>query len=121
MTQEIHIAFKNTASQQKVAIVPIASPTHPVFHVLRTVCRRYGFRALHQRKRTALLQSDTGILVWAMWCGEQSVDAVSNWTREGGHLGSHPAAARAKQVIHDSCSVIKRQKLSRFVYGLLRV
>ena len=37
-----------------------ALPTHPVFHVPRIVCRRFGFRALHQCKRTALHQSDTG-------------------------------------------------------------
>ena len=37
-----------------------ALPSHPVFHVPRIVCRRLGFRTLHQCQRTALLQSDTG-------------------------------------------------------------
>ena len=36
----------------------LAMPT-PVFHALRTVCRRFGFRALHQCQTTALLQPDT--------------------------------------------------------------
>ena len=34
-------------------------PPRPVFHVPCIVCRRFGFRALHQCWRTALLQSDT--------------------------------------------------------------
>ena len=81
LTREICIAFKNAA------------------HVPRTVCRRFGFRALHQCKRTALLQS---------------VPAVSDWTREGGHFGSHLASARAKQVVLDSCSLTKRHRLNNF-------
>ena len=45
-----------------------SSPTHPVFQVHRTVCRRFGFRAHHQCQRTALLQSDTGF-----WFGQFGV------------------------------------------------
>ena len=44
-----------------------ALPSLSVFHVSRTVFRRFGFRALHQCQRTALLQSDTG--VWFGRCG----------------------------------------------------
>ena len=45
-----------------------------------------------------------------MWCGEQSVPAVSNCTHEGGHLTSHFASARAKQIVHDSCSLCLTQQ-----------
>ena len=45
-----------------------------------------------------------GIVVWPMWRSEQSVGAVSNCTHEGGHLTSHLASARAKQVVHESLS-----------------
>ena len=83
--------------------------THPVFHVPRTVCPRFGFRAFQQCKRTALLQS-IGILVWAVWCSEQSVPAVSNCTHEGGHLTSHLASALSKQDVHDSCSLCLTQQ-----------
>ena len=47
-----------------------------------------------------------------MWCSEQSVSAVSNCTHEGGHLTSHLASARGKQVVHDSCSLcVAQQKI----------
>ena len=47
-----------------------ALSTRPVFHVPCTVCRRFGFRALHQCWRSALLLSDTG--VWFGRCGVAS-------------------------------------------------
>ena len=51
-----------------------------------------------------------GSLVWAMWCGAQSVPAVSKCTYEGGHLTSCLASARALQVVHDSCSLFLAQQ-----------
>ena len=103
LTQEIYIALKKTLLHNKRLQLFLLAfeafftlPTHPVFHVPSTVCRRFGFRAFHQCKRTALLQS-IGILVWAVWCSEQSVPAVSNCTHEGGHLTSHLASALSKQ------------------------
>ena len=44
-----------------------ALPTRPVFHIPCTVCGRFGFRALHQCQRPALLQTDTGF--WFGRCG----------------------------------------------------
>ena len=86
-------------------------PPNPVFHVPCTVCRRFGFRALHQCQRTVFLQSDTGGLVWAISCRKLSVPAVSNCTCEGRHHTSHLGSARALQVVHDSCSLwVTQQK-----------
>ena len=45
-----------------------ALPARPAFRVPCSVCRRFGFRALHQCQRTALLQSDTGV-----WFGRHGV------------------------------------------------
>ena len=85
-----------------------ALATHPVFHVLWTVCR-FGFRALHQCKKTADLQSDTGF-----WFGRCRVASSLELQARRGRLSSHLALALAKQVVYDSCSPFLMQQKEFF-------
>ena len=81
LTQEIDNVLRKhclTTNRWQLFFLPFeaffALPTHPVFHVHRTVCRRFVFRALslHQCQRTALLHSVTGVCSGRCGVGEQS-------------------------------------------------